>query len=266
MRHMTVAQALMVLTYILSERAAALDRLKAGKLARARCRELHRELKAATPAQQQPETSIREGVARQVAVGQVLRGLFDAWGQAPLGTPAMVEAAATLRAQILDAQRDEGTSAMDRAAFTLRLRTQMATLQPALAVLADTPVPEMVEAWLVAGEALADIVNNNTVGEVREGRSPGEIVVEIRRVLLALRHVVRGEQVLNPDLPENLEAQILGMGIAMSEQRRRRGAADTDPAEAIAPEETDVVETDSAVNVLSSAAPAPLNLAEVSES
>jgi hypothetical protein len=224
MAELTRHQYQLVVHDLLENRLDHLRRLSGGAHHEAALRALAAAF-AALDADTGEVEALTERLRTHTGATATLALLLEAHGRDPLATAEQRAAAGRLHATLVAGQRGPGVSAADRFTHAWRVNLHRATLDADLARLAVPGLAARVDAWLALGLEIGAALGARTDHEDRaDAPGAGQLCAEAAARLGDLRAALRIEQRVNPALPANLEAQVLGLFDTLRPSPRRAPA------------------------------------------
>jgi hypothetical protein len=240
MATLTHNQYRLVVHDLLDHRVGFLRRLAGGAPFEAALRSLGAELDAfAARDPDGVDDALLDLVQAHLEAAIPLYHIVEGYARDPFASDEQRAAAARLRRTVVDGQRGARISASRRFEHAHRLHERRAALDADLALFPAAPgapsLAERVDAWIRLGLDIGAVLSARTVREdavrMRDARTLRGAAASL---LASLRTTIRTECRLDPRLPDNLEAQILGFADTLL-PGRRRPAAETPPPATDAP-------------------------------
>jgi hypothetical protein len=217
------AQYRLVVADLLDTRLAHVRRLASGAHHEAALRALAADLDAHRPAVAADPDGLRRRVEAHTAATAALSLFLDAHACDPLADDALRAAAARLRDTLVEGQRGISVPAARRFEHAWLLNERRADLDADLARIPAVPsLATRVDAWLALGLEIGAMLGARTDrDDVPAGAEARRVCLVASSCLGDLRQSIRIELRLNPALPANLEAQILGLADTLRPAPRR---------------------------------------------
>lgn len=223
-------QAKKVVDNLLDQRMEQLRRLQTADAHIAKLTELQAEVDLAVIR----EKAFGEGPVRRlfelhVQATAALSMALNAHAANPTVPTAEREAATRLYHQLVRSRRGNRATAAERAVYLVHIEAKRPQFAGDLALL-PAAARDLFEAWVSAAREIDTAINARTDRPDEVLRSVKDIVRDVGQVIGRLRRAIRAELAVYDNLPDGLEAQILGYADAMSSGRRRveRPAASMD--------------------------------------
>lgn len=200
------------------------------------------EAEQAAPPPPSP-TEIKPLRSAHLGVGKAIRSTLSTFSLPEVATPAQIAAAERLHEAFFGGPSGGTTKAIDRATQVVKLDSRRDAIAGDMALFEATPLPTLVEQWFETGFALGAALQMPAPATAESSRRL-ELLNEGRRGFSALREGIRAEVMFRPNLPRDLEFQIMQFHDSMLESRGRR----TPEPEAPEAPEVEPVSVDNAPN------------------